>query len=185
MIRWQNQVVETVTQALADVLPRLPIATARRLKEHRQGAPLVIVDAGVRARVAQHLAASRYEQGGLLLGEVYAADPARAEATKLLVRVSCAVAGIDHVASEIALRMASSVWQRARPLLDEGRAVVGWYHSHPGLGAFFSDADRRTQRSFFPHAYSLGWVIDPLSGAEKWFCGAAAVQLAADCVLGV
>jgi proteasome lid subunit RPN8/RPN11 len=49
--------------------------------------------------------------------------------------------------------------------------VVGWYHSHPGLGAFFSHTDRRTQQAFFAHAYSVGWVVDPLRGESAWFVG--------------
>ncbi len=40
--------------------------------------------------------------------------------------------------------------------------VVGWYHSHPNLGAFFSGTDRATQRAFFNRPYSVGLVVDPV-----------------------
>jgi hypothetical protein len=54
---------------------------------------------------------------------------------------------------------------------------------NPGLGAFFSETDRKTQRAFFNHAYCLGWVIDPASDDEKWFLGARCEQLPASRVL--
>jgi len=39
------------------------------------------------------------------------------------------------------------------------------------LGAFFSGTDRSTQRAFFSHPYSVGWVIDPQRNDEKVFVG--------------
>jgi proteasome lid subunit RPN8/RPN11 len=55
-----------------------------------------------------------------------------------------------------------------------GERVVGWFHSHPDIGAFFSGTDRRTQAAFFAQAFSVGWVIDPVRGEEAWFLGADA-----------
>jgi proteasome lid subunit RPN8/RPN11 len=39
--------------------------------------------------------------------------------------------------------------------------VVGWYHSHPGLGAGFSDGDSFVQRFFFPADWQVACVLDP------------------------
>ena len=63
------------------------------------------------------------------------------------------------------------MWDRARQALRPLELIVGWYHSHPGLGAFFSATDRRTQAAFFPHPYSVGWVIDPELDDEAFFVG--------------
>jgi hypothetical protein len=60
--------------------------------------------------------------------------------------------------------------------------VVGWYHSHPNLGAFFSGTDRKTQRSFFSQRYSLGLVADPVRSEEAWFVGPDATALSPDVV---
>ena len=60
------------------------------------------------------------------------------------------------------------------------RQVIGWYHSHPDLGAFFSATDRHTQSAFFPHPYSLGWVLDPIRNEQAWFIGASSDQLEPD-----
>jgi proteasome lid subunit RPN8/RPN11 len=47
--------------------------------------------------------------------------------------------------------------------------VVGWYHSHPGLGVFMSDLDLRTQRAGFPHAHQVALVVDPGPGVAAAF----------------
>jgi proteasome lid subunit RPN8/RPN11 len=73
--------------------------------------------------------------------------------------------------------METSVWDRARAALAAGELVVGWFHSHPRLGAFFSDTDRRTQAAFFNHPFSVGWVIDPFANEEAWFLGADAESI--------
>jgi len=53
----------------------------------------------------------------------------------------------------------------AERLMQEGTGlyVVGWYHSHPGMGLFLSGIDIETQRRYqalFPKAVAL--VIDPI-----------------------
>ena len=111
--------------------------------------------------------------GGLLLGEVFADDGDAS--LSIAVLVTQAVAAEEFASTGISLRMGSAVWERARARLGPVELIVGWYHSHPGLGAFFSATDRRTQRDFFPHAYSIGWVVDPASGDSAVFAGAASV----------
>jgi proteasome lid subunit RPN8/RPN11 len=47
--------------------------------------------------------------------------------------------------------------------------VVGWWHSHPGLGCFLSPVDVKTQKSFFPETFQVALVIDPKSRKFKFF----------------
>ncbi len=49
------------------------------------------------------------------------------------------------------------------------QVVVGWLHSHPGLGCFLSHTDIATQQRYFDHPQSIAVVVDPLSagGAKK------------------
>lgn len=139
--------------------------------------PHVLVAPAARRRALHHVGDSMLERGGLLVG-VPVAERAGG-APILLVHVVDAVAGVDDDATSLSLRLDASVWSRANASLGAGETVVGWFHSHPGLGAFFSDTDRRTQAAFFAHAFSVGWVIDPLRGEEAWFVGAGAVPVAA------
>ncbi|HEY3412755.1 MAG TPA: Mov34/MPN/PAD-1 family protein [Armatimonadota bacterium] len=60
--------------------------------------------------------------------------------------------------------------------LDEERArvcpelqIIGWYHTHPGLGVFMSDRDVYIHNNFFAHDGFLALVVDPLSGARGLF----------------
>jgi proteasome lid subunit RPN8/RPN11 len=76
--------------------------------------------------------------------------------------------------------MDTEVWGRARQEHREPETVVGWFHSHPGLGAFFSGTDRRTQAAFFRMDYAVGLVIDPRREERAWFMGPRAEPVS-DC----
>jgi len=168
-MRWTEQAAELPLQPLAALATRLPGIDAL-LEELVPADGLVIAVASAAADdVLRHLGSHGDEQGGLLLGEVYA--DGNVPGASRVVHVTQAVAATDFASTGVSLRMASGVWEDARRRLRPGELVVGWYHSHPGLGAFFSHTDRRTQRAFFPHAYSVGWVVDPLDGESAWFTG--------------
>ena len=155
-IRWTNA-------PAPDPLPVLPGHRAMRD---------VYVAPAVQAEVFAHLGSQAYEQGGLLIGRAWRASSATEPGPVSHVSIEKAIPADEAEGSAIALRMESSVWSAARAALQPGQLIVGWYHSHPGLTAFFSDTDRRTQKAFFHHDYSIGWVIDPLTGDEALFIGA-------------
>jgi proteasome lid subunit RPN8/RPN11 len=164
-MRWTEQAPALPLQsldALADSAPPL----AALLATTADGL-LVGVAAAAGEAVLQHLADHGDERGGLLLGEVFAAECTIAGSR--VVHVTQAVAAEDCFGTGVSLRMSSAVWDAARGRLRPREMIVGWYHSHPDLGAFFSWTDRRTQRAFFPHAYSVGWVVDPLRRESQWF----------------
>jgi proteasome lid subunit RPN8/RPN11 len=168
-MHWTEQPPQLPMQPL-DTLTGRESALAESVRQAADEPGLhIAVAASARTTAQQHLAGHREECGGLLLGEVFADgdDPARSRA----VLVTQAIAAEEFVSTGISLRMSSDVWERARGRLGPLELVVGWYHSHPGLGAFFSATDRRTQRAFFPHAYSIGWVVDPSTGDSAWFVG--------------
>jgi proteasome lid subunit RPN8/RPN11 len=149
--------------AVSDPLPVLP---------DRDGIFDVIVDPSAERDVLAHLASQPFEQGGLLIGRAWRAGTQEAPMAVTRVQVIRAIAAGEACGDAFSLRMESSVWSAARQALRPGELIVGWYHSHPGLTAFFSETDRQTQRAFFNHDYSLGWVIDPLIGKEAMFLGA-------------
>ena len=41
------------------------------------------------------------------------------------------------------------------------QAIVGWYHTHPGLGVFLSERDLFIHRNFFADSTHIAVVIDP------------------------
>jgi proteasome lid subunit RPN8/RPN11 len=131
----------------------------------------LLVPQDVRAVVYEHLSRSSDEQGGLLVGEVFTQDGRAVAEAARAVLLTRAIPALDFEGSGYALRMEAGVWERARGSLTAHDLIVGWYHSHPDLGAFFSSTDRRTQAAFFPHAYSVGWVMDPVRREEAFFIG--------------
>jgi len=173
-LRWTEQTAQLPLQPLAALYARWPQLAAEPAAT--DALPWVGVAASARATVLHHLRSGLHEQGGLLVGEVFVSDqfeltdPKAMNATRA-VAVTRAVPALEFASSAISLRMESGVWERARTERQSREMVVGWYHSHPGLGAFFSATDRRTQAAFFPHPYSVGWVIDPLRAEEAWFIG--------------
>lgn len=122
--------------------------------------------------VLSHVRSDRKEVGGLLLGRVYQANTGGHNPTDTLIFLTHSVPSADYRNSPVSLEMGTEIWCRANEHISARNIVVGWYHSHPNLGAFFSGTDRRTQRAFFNHHYSLGWVIDPFRDEQKVFYGA-------------
>lgn len=172
-MRWTEKPAALPLQALAALAERAPAIDAM-LREFATGdGVLIVVSAAAADAVTRHLASQADEQGGLLIGEVYA-EGAEAAGCRV-VHVTQAVPAQEFSSTGVSLRMASGVWEDARRRLGVLEIIVGWYHSHPGLGAFFSHTDRHTQRAFFPHAYSVGWVVDPVRGESEWFLGPDAV----------
>ena len=168
-MRWTERAPSLPLQPLAALAEREP-ALAALLQASPCGAGLFVAVSNAACEgVLRHLGDHADEQGGLLLGEVFAErdDPKCSRA----VHVTQAVAAADFSSTGVSLRMASVVWEAARARLGPRDLVVGWYHSHPGLGAFFSAVDRRTQRAFFANPYSVGWVVDPLRQESAWFVG--------------
>jgi proteasome lid subunit RPN8/RPN11 len=141
--------------------------------------PLVAVHAPAFDLALRSVIGNPLEQGGLLLGTAWAG----ASGLISLVQVRAAVHSTVAQASPVSLSMPTEVWNAARAQLQLGETVVGWYHSHPNIGAFFSSTDRRTQAAFFNHPHSLGWVIDPVRREQAWFAGAQSVELLSDQVV--
>ncbi|MBM4446198.1 MAG: hypothetical protein FJ023_02435 [Chloroflexi bacterium] len=47
--------------------------------------------------------------------------------------------------------------------------VVGWYHTHPGFGAFMSDDDVNSHRVAFSHPWHVAAVCDPIKNELSFF----------------
>jgi len=165
-MRWEDQ-SEVVTLPDASVfLETLESGDRQRLQAVENALPRVIVTAACLRDMRAHLDSSQDELGGLLIGRAYIGPT---DIQTIVIQASLASRVFDSTG--VSLRMETEIWDRARPLLDAGALAVGWYHSHPNLGAFFSETDRTTQRSFFRNAFSVGIVIDPVRDEMRAFVG--------------
>ncbi len=57
--------------------------------------------------------------------------------------------------------------------------IIGWFHTHPGFGFFYSPTDCLTQLGYqLPNPYALGLVFDHCEkGSESHFLGIAGLRL--------
>ena len=168
-IAWRDTSEPVATWPLDALAEAQGTAVALAALAASRGAALSIALPRVLAvEVVEFLASRDVEAGGLLLGRRHAVtegDPAS------IVGVERFVPGRIAEGTGTSLALSSEIWDDARPLLDAGLAVVGWVHSHPDLGAFFSGTDRRTQRAFFAQPWQFGWVVDPVRREQAWFRG--------------
>lgn len=180
-MRWRDQSEAPALPPAADLLARFGVLDSARLTQRGNTGPRVLITADCLEAISFHLAKARTEMGGLLLGRAYGGLNGQADAQILVASRSVASHAFDS--TNVSLRMEAEVWTAARPFLDQGDVVLGWYHSHPDLGAFFSDTDRTTQRAFFRQPYSLGIVIDPVRQEFKAYLGPDSAEIPAENVM--
>ena len=137
------------------------------------------------AQAMAHLTHQSVEQGGLLIGKVWKNQIECGAPQIACVQIREAIASLTNEATAFSLKMSADVWANANQRIatsgDTDLRIVGWFHSHPNLGAFLSATDKATQAGFFYHSYSVGWVIDPFAiGASQhqaFFLGPKSIEL--------
>lgn len=106
-----------------------------------------------KAHAEEHL-----EVMGLLVGDVFAWDSESFTLVKDAVTT-------DLEATNISVRFDSAGFEGLFGQLDRLKydyVLVGWYHSHPGLGCFMSQTDITTQRRMFNSPFHSALVVDPI-----------------------
>lgn len=179
LIGWTDLDPDFAKLPMGDLTRRLPFLTVCSLLLDQQHEPRVVVSSLLMEEIIQHLSEKSVEMGGLLIGTVHS----NTDESNFVVSVESSVRSADYDGTSVSLRMNSSVWEAARNTRSPSQSVIGWYHSHPNLGAFFSGTDRRTQKSFFNLPHCLGLVIDPVRHEQKWFMGPDSEELTGSQVL--
>lgn len=167
-MQWRDQSETLALPKQEALLALLSGADRVRLTEIDNASTRVVIAGECLRTMREDIDQSRDERGGLLLGRAYSG--ASAEDPQVVV-AACSIASRAFSSTGVSLRMESDIWDLARTLLTDNMIVVGWYHSHPDLGAFFSETDRTTQRNFFRNPFSLGLVIDPIRNEMCAFVG--------------
>ena len=100
----------------------------------------------------------RHEAGGLLAGE------AGQDATGPYLLVRRALPATRAQGGRLSLTFTPEAWEELWAAHDRecpDLAVVGWYHTHPGLGVFLSEPDQFIHRHFFTAGHQVALVYDP------------------------
>jgi proteasome lid subunit RPN8/RPN11 len=115
---------------------------------------------------------TRYEVGGVLLGRFIPLDVHQYVVVTGVVRALKAVQGASR------LNFTPETWADILCAIDNDPEygdeeanwrVVGWYHTHPSFGAFFSSWDIEVHKEF-RHPSHIALVIDPIRDEEAYFC---------------
>ena len=110
---------------------------------------------------------SNKEVMGLLIGYILKDDDG------IYVKaVGSVTSGLD--ADEASVRFREDGLEELFDSIDrcEGDAVVGWYHSHLGIGCYLSEVDIRTHTGIFGGETGFAVVIDPSDSMLAVFsCG--------------
>jgi proteasome lid subunit RPN8/RPN11 len=129
---------------------------------------LVITSLSVYAAMHEEsVAALPNETGGFLLGEVGWDERQQ----HWVVHVEDAVAVQPASQTPVHFTFTWRDVDRVRGLREErGKALVGWYHSHPDVGVFLSETDLdKTHRVLFSEPFQLALVYDPVRGRAGYF----------------
>lgn len=175
-MHWVEKAPDIQSERLSTLIRQLSFVDALVLVRRLGARPQISLEQSCREALSAHLKSRATEMGGLLIGRAFAADPEFPTTWSYFIHVETCVPSEEFRTSSVSLMMGTEVWDRARVHLGK-RLVVGWYHSHPNLGAFFSGTDRRTQRHFFNRPYNVGLVMDPVREEEAWFVGPEAMPV--------
>lgn len=174
-MKWHNVKPDILACPLADMIGGWSFIDIVEILRQTAEYPLVVMPESIRKKIMEHLNSQNVELGGLLVGSVVSHDDLNDGVVVIVIKD--AVQSHDFDSTSVSLSMGAEVWQSANRACTNETFVIGWYHSHPNLGAYFSGVDRKTQKDFFNSSYNLGLVIDPIRGEEKWFVGEDSIEL--------
>jgi proteasome lid subunit RPN8/RPN11 len=124
--------------------------------------PLIAVERGYPVAV---------ERGGGLAGR-YCVDPSGQRF--IVVTEAVPAPSAPSTAAHIDIRAEDWIDIKVAIARRPDRRLLGWFHSHPGLGVWMSRTDRSTQRRTFGVDWQVGLVVDPWSGAFRFHIGPCA-----------
>lgn len=130
-------------------------------------AEALVIDDDTMASVVAYLRKdSTRERGGFLLGRL-------ATDARPVTRIDEAIPCPDAPSSPCSLTFRADEWQlvHTHPAVASGESeIVGWFHSHPDMPVAMSSRDRFIQQHFFSHPGQIAWIIDPVGGAQAFWC---------------
>lgn len=119
----------------------------------------------------RHIAAHSYsnlqcEVGGALLGRAYQSNG------RVYVDVRAAIPAVTADQGPVHFTFTADAWSQlhrdraeAYPDLD----IVGWFHTHPDLGVFYSSDDVVVHSAAFTQPWHVGMVVDPVRKETSYF----------------
>ncbi len=141
-------------------------AGARQIGTRHSDAPAIYVYDDVLADVVRHSESDlKRERGGFLLGGLH-------RDRQVYVEVRAFLPATGTVPRATSLRFKHDTWaamtRRAEADYPD-ELVLGWQHTHPGLGVFLSAYDLFIHRHFFSQPWQIALVVDPCRRQFSFF----------------
>ncbi|VAW43226.1 hypothetical protein MNBD_CHLOROFLEXI01-602 [hydrothermal vent metagenome] len=108
----------------------------------------------------------RSELGGVLLGHAYR------DGEQLLVEIIAALPARNDDHGPVHFTFIADTWRQIhldRASQHPNLEIVGWFHTHPGLGVFYSSDDVVVHTAAFTLPWHVGLVVDPLGNEASYF----------------
>ncbi|MBK8900377.1 MAG: Mov34/MPN/PAD-1 family protein [Anaerolineaceae bacterium] len=161
-----------IGQPEIDSLPERPLTDLTgkaHLHGHQPAANQVVVShrqqalSQIRAHSISNL---RSELGGVLLGHAYR------DGDRLMVEVIAALPARNDDHGPIHFTFTADAWSQIHHDRTEkypNLEIIGWFHTHPGLGVFYSSDDVVVHTAAFTLPWHVGLVVDPLGNHASYF----------------
>lgn len=161
--------------ATADLVAQLPdrvppmIGTdcLRHGKPPATNEPVVVMHQSALLQANAHaLSNVNYELGGALLGHAYKHEGI----VYVEVKAALPATSVDH--GPVHFTFSADSWsqlQRDRAAHYPNLDIIGWFHTHPDLGVFYSGDDVVVHSAAFTLPWHIGLVIDPLRDEASFF----------------
>jgi proteasome lid subunit RPN8/RPN11 len=147
-----------MTGPASDILEPTDLRGARQVGTLYRDAVVVVIREAVLESILEYSGSDlTHEQGGFLLGRVYGDEPQ-------YVVVRHFHPAIQAQGSVSSLTFTHESWAGLTREIEANfpsESLVGWQHTHPGLGVFLSTQDLFIHRNFFAHTWQLAMVVDP------------------------
>ena len=107
----------------------------------------------------------RRETGGFLIGGVFIDE-------RPYVEIRAFLPASETRSGSASLRFTHETWSNLNHRVGERfpkERVLGWHHTHPGLGVFLSSHDLFIHRNFFTQSWQVAMVVDPRARCFSFF----------------
>lgn len=162
-----QNIYRPLQRALPEFLSTIELVSPHSmLPEKEKNSLLVFMQESCLETMKKHAATDMLrEQAGILCGQAFL------DSDQPYVNIT-SVFPADTINSPVHFCFHAASWERIWGRLQSVSPIVGWYHSHPGLGVFLSATDLRTQKLYFAEPWQVAIVIDPVNSQFGIFSGA-------------
>lgn len=131
------------------------------------GQPVVLMHQTAALQIIAHSRSNtNYELGGALLGHAYR------HKTGLIVEIKAALPAVSADHGPVHFTFSADSWSklhRDRTAHYSNLDIIGWFHTHPDLGVFYSSDDVVVHTAAFTLPWHVGLVVDPIRDEAAFF----------------